>query len=68
MQPGIHHWASISEELKNFEHTAVRGPVSKGMMPHRDGNNMGPNWTISMGTFTGGPSWTKQEGKGPYHL
>eukprot|EP00975_Prorocentrum_lima_P010142 2162308-Prorocentrum_lima.AAC.1 len=49
---GIHHLASISEELKNFENTGVQVSVSEGMTPHRDGNNMGPSWTISMGKFT----------------
>eukprot|EP00975_Prorocentrum_lima_P068652 12921886-Prorocentrum_lima.AAC.1 len=31
------------------------------MVPHRDGNNRGPSWTISMGTFTGGLLWTEHE-------
>eukprot|EP00975_Prorocentrum_lima_P019196 4037907-Prorocentrum_lima.AAC.1 len=56
---GIHHLASISEELKDFEHTAVQVSVSEGMIPHSGGNNMGPSWTISMGTFTGGLLWTE---------
>eukprot|EP00975_Prorocentrum_lima_P024880 5223468-Prorocentrum_lima.AAC.1 len=54
MLPGKHHLASISGELKIFEHTAVQVSVSERMITHRDGNNMGTNWTISMGTFTGG--------------
>eukprot|EP00975_Prorocentrum_lima_P058272 12230357-Prorocentrum_lima.AAC.1 len=53
---GIHHLASISEEPKNFEYTAVQVSVSEGMIPHRDGNSMGPSWTISMGPFIGGLS------------
>eukprot|EP00975_Prorocentrum_lima_P063223 12890293-Prorocentrum_lima.AAC.1 len=61
MLPGIHHLASISEELKNVEYTAVQVSVSEGMMPHCDGNNMGPSWTISMGTFIGGLLWTEHE-------
>eukprot|EP00975_Prorocentrum_lima_P069719 12927996-Prorocentrum_lima.AAC.1 len=61
MLPGIHHWASISEELKNFEYTADQVSVSEGMNPHRDGNEMGPSWTISMGTFNGGLLWTEHE-------
>eukprot|EP00975_Prorocentrum_lima_P043068 9042897-Prorocentrum_lima.AAC.1 len=47
MLQGIHHLASTSEELKNFEYTAVHISVSEGMIPHRDGNKMGPDWTIS---------------------
>eukprot|EP00975_Prorocentrum_lima_P022253 4679749-Prorocentrum_lima.AAC.1 len=54
MLSGMHHLASISEELKNFEYTAVHVSVSEGRIPHCDGNNMGPSSTISMGTFTGG--------------
>eukprot|EP00975_Prorocentrum_lima_P018490 3893465-Prorocentrum_lima.AAC.1 len=50
---GIHHLALISEELKNFEYTAVQVSVSEGMIPRRDGNDMGPSWTILMATFTG---------------
>eukprot|EP00975_Prorocentrum_lima_P012973 2755537-Prorocentrum_lima.AAC.1 len=59
--PGIHHLASISEEMKTFEYTAVQVSVSEGMIPYRDGNNMGPSWTITMGTFTGGMPWTEHE-------
>eukprot|EP00975_Prorocentrum_lima_P030818 6466632-Prorocentrum_lima.AAC.1 len=39
--------------MKDFEYTAVQVSVSEGMTAHRDGNNMGSSWTISMGTFTG---------------
>eukprot|EP00975_Prorocentrum_lima_P002995 659529-Prorocentrum_lima.AAC.1 len=59
--PGVHHLASISEELKSFEYTAVQVSVSEGMTPHRDGNNMGPSWTTSMGPCTGGLLWTEHE-------
>eukprot|EP00975_Prorocentrum_lima_P015022 3187448-Prorocentrum_lima.AAC.1 len=34
---------------------------SEGMIPDRDGNNMGPSWTISMGHFTGGQLWTEHD-------
>eukprot|EP00975_Prorocentrum_lima_P029521 6197388-Prorocentrum_lima.AAC.1 len=61
MLQGIHHVASISEEQKNFEYAVVQVSVSEEMIPHRDGHNMGPSWTISMGTFTGGLSWTEHE-------
>eukprot|EP00975_Prorocentrum_lima_P070641 12933251-Prorocentrum_lima.AAC.1 len=49
---GIHHLASISEELKGFKYTSVQVSVSEGMIPHRDGNDIGPSWSISMGSFT----------------
>eukprot|EP00975_Prorocentrum_lima_P015041 3191274-Prorocentrum_lima.AAC.1 len=58
---GIHHLPSISEELKDFEYTANQVSVSEGMIPLRDGSNMGPSWTIPMGTFTGGLPWTEHE-------
>eukprot|EP00975_Prorocentrum_lima_P020602 4333968-Prorocentrum_lima.AAC.1 len=61
MLPGIHHLASIYEELKNFEYTAVQVSVSEGMIPHRNGNNMGPSWTMSMGTCSGVLLWTEHE-------
>eukprot|EP00975_Prorocentrum_lima_P061533 12880457-Prorocentrum_lima.AAC.1 len=61
MLQGIHHLASISEELKNFEYTAVQVSVSEGMIPHRDGHDVGPRWTISTGTFKGGLPWTEHE-------
>eukprot|EP00975_Prorocentrum_lima_P036979 7785077-Prorocentrum_lima.AAC.1 len=51
----------MSEELRNFAYTSVQGSVSEGMIPHRDGNSMGPSWTISIGKFTGGQLWTEQE-------
>eukprot|EP00975_Prorocentrum_lima_P023253 4891423-Prorocentrum_lima.AAC.1 len=47
--------------MKYFEYTSVQVSVSEGMNPHRDGNNMGPSWTISMGTFTGGLLWIERE-------
>eukprot|EP00975_Prorocentrum_lima_P068823 12922758-Prorocentrum_lima.AAC.1 len=31
------------------------------MIPHRDGNNVGPSWTISMGNLTGGQLWTERK-------
>eukprot|EP00975_Prorocentrum_lima_P022999 4841053-Prorocentrum_lima.AAC.1 len=35
--------------------------VSEGMMPHRDANNLGPSWTISMGEFQGGLLWVESK-------
>eukprot|EP00975_Prorocentrum_lima_P054469 11422555-Prorocentrum_lima.AAC.1 len=61
MLPGIHHLASISEEPKNVEYIALPVSVSEGMVPYRYGNNRGPSWTISMGTLTGGLTWTEHE-------
>eukprot|EP00975_Prorocentrum_lima_P066954 12912125-Prorocentrum_lima.AAC.1 len=31
------------------------------MIPHHNGNSMGPSWTISTVTFTGGLLWTGHE-------
>eukprot|EP00975_Prorocentrum_lima_P000287 59151-Prorocentrum_lima.AAC.1 len=50
--------------MKNFEYIAVQVSGSEGMIPRRDGNNMGPSWAISVGTFTGGLLWTEHEQKG----
>eukprot|EP00975_Prorocentrum_lima_P013823 2936949-Prorocentrum_lima.AAC.1 len=57
MPEGIHALARLDDEMNEmngFEYTSVQVSVSEGMILHRDANNLGPNWTISMGEFQGG--------------
>eukprot|EP00975_Prorocentrum_lima_P045940 9609919-Prorocentrum_lima.AAC.1 len=48
--------------MNGFEYTSVQVSVSEGMLPHRDANNLGPSWTISMGEFQGGLLWVESKG------
>eukprot|EP00975_Prorocentrum_lima_P007752 1659747-Prorocentrum_lima.AAC.1 len=47
--------------MHGFEYTCVKLSVSDRMIPHRDANNLGPRWTISMGDFQGGLLWVESE-------
>eukprot|EP00975_Prorocentrum_lima_P037419 7874364-Prorocentrum_lima.AAC.1 len=50
--------------MNGFEYTGVQGSVSDGMKHHRDANNLGPSWTISIGDFQGGLLWVEpKEGR-----
>eukprot|EP00975_Prorocentrum_lima_P040897 8591605-Prorocentrum_lima.AAC.1 len=47
--------------MNGFGHTIVHVSVSDGMIPHRDANNLGPSWTVSMGDFEGGLLWVESK-------
>eukprot|EP00975_Prorocentrum_lima_P020957 4412225-Prorocentrum_lima.AAC.1 len=52
----IHAPAKLDDAMNGFEYTNVQVSVSDGMIPHRDANNLGPSWTISLGDCQGGLS------------
>eukprot|EP00975_Prorocentrum_lima_P000298 61406-Prorocentrum_lima.AAC.1 len=47
--------------MNGFEYASVQVSVSEGMIPHRDANNLGPSWAISMGDFQGGLPWVESK-------
>eukprot|EP00975_Prorocentrum_lima_P017000 3602380-Prorocentrum_lima.AAC.1 len=50
--------------MNSIEYTNVQVPVSEGMIPHGEANNIGPSWTISMGDVHGGLLWVEsREGR-----
>eukprot|EP00975_Prorocentrum_lima_P055253 11587183-Prorocentrum_lima.AAC.1 len=61
MLVGVHDLARLDDEMDGFEYTSVQVSVSEGMIPHRDANNLGPSWTMSMGDFQGGLLWVESK-------
>eukprot|EP00975_Prorocentrum_lima_P051805 10849646-Prorocentrum_lima.AAC.1 len=47
--------------MNGFEYTSAQVSVSDGMIPHRDANNLGPSWSISMGDVQGGLLWVESK-------
>eukprot|EP00975_Prorocentrum_lima_P061504 12880282-Prorocentrum_lima.AAC.1 len=59
MLDGIPALAKVDDAMNGFGYTGVQVSVSDGMIPHRDANNLGPSWTISMGNVQGGLLWVE---------